>query len=46
MRQSINEDVIEDLTQLGFNHNDAVKIVVESDFDLVVSAEQDPVEQF
>lgn len=46
MQQSINETVIEDLTNLGFDHNDAVKIVVESDFDLVVSADQDPVEQF
>lgn len=46
MHQSINESVIEDLTTLGFDHNDAVKIVVESDFDLVVSAEQNPVEQF
>jgi hypothetical protein len=46
MNQSINESVIEDLTVLGFDHNDAVKIVVESDFDLIVSSELDPVEQF
>jgi hypothetical protein len=44
--QTINESVIEDLSALGFDHNDAVKIVVESDFDLVASAQLDSVEQF
>lgn len=44
--QTINESVIEDLSALGFDHSDAVKIVVESDFDLVASAELNPVEQF
>lgn len=46
MNQSINETVIEDLAVLGFDHNDAVKIVVESDFDLIVSSELDPAGQF
>ena len=46
MSQSINESVIEDLTVLGFDHNEAVKIVVESDFDLMTSSQLDPVDQF
>jgi hypothetical protein len=46
MRQSINESVIEDLTALGFDHSEAVKVVVESDFDLVASANSNPVDQF
>ena len=46
MSQSINESVIEDLTVRGFDHNEAVKIVVESDFDLITSSQLDPVDQF
>ena len=46
MSQSINESVIEVLTVLGFDHNEAVKIVVESDFDLITSSQLDPVDQF
>jgi hypothetical protein len=46
MSQSINESVIEDLTVLGFDHSEAVKIVVESDFDFITSSQLDPVGQF
>jgi len=46
IKQTINETVIDDLTNIGFDHNEAVKMVVESDFDLIVSAETDPVAQF
>jgi hypothetical protein len=46
MKQTINESVIEDLSSLGFDHDSAVKIVVESDFDLIASSQIDSVEQF
>lgn len=46
MDQTINETVIDDLTNVGFSHAEAVKVVVESDFDIIASAEQLPVEQF
>lgn len=46
IKQTINETVIDDLTNMGFDHTEAVKMVVESDFDLMVSAETDPVDQF
>jgi hypothetical protein len=46
MDQAINETVIDDLTELGFSHAEAVKVVVENDFDMIVSAEAFPVEQF
>jgi|688.fasta_scaffold160413_5 hypothetical protein len=46
MEQTINETVIEELTAFGFSHSDAVKTVVESDFDIIASAELYPVEQF
>jgi hypothetical protein len=47
MRQSINESVIDDLTTLGFAHEDAIKVVVDSDdFDIVASGLDNPVAQF
>jgi len=47
MRQSINESVIDDLTTLGFAHEDAIKVVVDSDdFDIVASGLENPVAQF
>lgn len=46
IEQNINESAISELTALGFSHSDAVKVVVESDFDIVASAELFPVEQF
>lgn len=46
MDQAINETVIDDLTNLGFSHTEAVKVVVESDFNIIASAEELPVEQF
>jgi hypothetical protein len=44
--QTINENVIDDLAKLGYGHDEAVKMVVESDFDLVFSAESNPVADF
>jgi hypothetical protein len=46
MDQAINETVIDDLSKLGFSHNEAVKVVVENDFDMIISAEINPVDQF
>lgn len=47
MRQTINESVIDDLTTLGFAHEDAVKVVVDNDdFDIVASGLANPVAQF
>lgn len=47
MRQNINESVIDDLTTLGFAHEDAVKVVVDTDdFDVVASGLDNPVAQF
>lgn len=47
MRQNINESVIDDLTNLGLAHEDAVKVVVASDdFDIVASGLDNPVVQF
>ena len=46
MKQTINETVIDDLSSIGFSHEEAVKVVVENDFDLLVSAELAPAEQF
>jgi len=48
MRQSINESVINDLTTtLGLAHEDATKVVVDSDdFDIVASGLENPVAQF
>jgi hypothetical protein len=44
MHQQINEDAIDALVNLGINHSDAVKTVIESDFDLIQSVEENPVE--
>jgi len=44
MHQQINEDAIDTLVSLGINHSDAVKTVIESDFDLIQSVEENPVE--
>lgn len=44
MHQQINEEAIDTLVSLGVNHTDAVKTVVESDFDLIQSVESNPVE--
>ena len=44
--QTINENVIDELSKLGYSHNDAVKVVVESDFDIMTSAEEFAVEAF
>jgi len=46
MDQAINETVIDELTSVGFSHTEAVKVVVENDFDIVASADALPVEQF
>ncbi len=47
MRQNINESVIDDLTTLGFAHEDAIKVVVDSDdFDIIASGLENPVTQF
>lgn len=45
--QTINENVIEDLINLGFNHDEAVKVVTEFDgFDLVMDSTDNPVTDF
>jgi hypothetical protein len=44
MSQQINEDAIDTLVNFGISHNDAVKTVIESDFDLIQSVESNPVE--
>jgi hypothetical protein len=44
MSQQINEDAIDTLVTFGISHNDAVKTVIESDFDLIQSVESNPVE--
>jgi hypothetical protein len=44
--QAINESVIDDLSKLGYSHTEAVKVVVETDFDITASAEEFPVEAF
>lgn len=44
MHQQVNEEAIDTLVTLGINHSDAVKTVVESDFDLIQSVESNPVE--
>ena len=48
INQNINEEIIDDLTtNLGFDHGVAVKMVTEfEDFDLWLSAENNPVELF
>ena len=44
--QNINETVIDELTTIGFSHKEAVKVVVENDFDMIMSAELFPSDQF
>lgn len=44
--QTINENVADDLTKLGFSHREATKLVVETDFDLVQDSIANPVESF
>jgi hypothetical protein len=46
MKQNINENAIDTLSSIGLSHSEAVKVVVENDFDLLSSAELHPVEQF
>jgi aromatic ring-opening dioxygenase catalytic subunit (LigB family) len=48
INQNINEEIIDDLTSnLGFDHGTAVKMVTEfEDFDLWLSAEKNPVQNF
>jgi hypothetical protein len=45
--QSINEEIIDDLVNLGFDHEEAVKVVTEYDgFDFVTDAMDNPSESF
>lgn len=44
MHQQINEEAIDTLVSFGISHSNAVKTVVESDFDLIASVETNPVE--
>lgn len=44
MHQEINESTIDTLVGLGINYSDAVKTVIESDFDLISDVAQNPVE--
>jgi len=47
IHQTINEEIIHDMIDLGYTHDLAVKIVTEfEDFDLVADAEEYPVEDF
>lgn len=47
MRQAINETVIDEMVGFGLGHQDAVKIVVDSDdFDIVQSGMDNPVSNF
>jgi hypothetical protein len=47
MRQAINETVIDEMVGFGLDHQDAVKIVVDSDdFDIVQSGLENPVSNF
>jgi hypothetical protein len=46
MRQNINDSVANELTLLGVTREEAIKVVVESDFDLMTSAAENPVTQF
>jgi hypothetical protein len=42
----INEEIISDLTKIGYSHQEATKVVSEfSDFDLVADAAQFPVSE-
>jgi hypothetical protein len=44
--QNINENVIEGLSQVGFSHKEATKLVVENNFSLVEDSVENPVESF
>jgi len=44
--QNINENVIEGLSQVGFSHKEATKLVVENSFSLTDDAMETPVESF
>lgn len=46
INQNINENVIDDLSKLGFSHKEATKLVVENNFSLVEDGLSNPVEQF
>ena len=46
MSQTINENVIDDLSKIGFSHQEAVKMVIENDFDFVASTDSSPAENF
>jgi hypothetical protein len=46
MSQTINENVIDDLTKVGFSHPEAVKMVVENDFDFAASSDEFPADNF
>lgn len=46
MRQNINDSAANELTAFGISQDEAVKVVVESDFDLMLSATENPVVQF
>jgi hypothetical protein len=47
MHQSVNESIIDDLVDLGFDHTEAVKMVVQyDDFDLFVDSLENPADQF
>ena len=46
MSQTINENVIDDLSTIGFSHQEAVKMVIENDFDFAASTDSFPVENF
>ena len=46
MKQTVNETVIDDLTSFGINHSEAVKMVVENDFDFSSSTDLFPAEDF
>jgi len=44
--QNINENAIEGLSQVGFSHKEATKLVVENNFSLVEDSVENPVESF
>jgi len=46
MKQNINDSAVNELTSFGVSQDEAVKFVLESDFDLVLSANENPVIQF
>ena len=46
INQNINENVIDELSKVGFSHKEATKIVVENNFSLVEDSLSNPVEVF